>query len=128
MASQSLIYAVLIQWAAQSPVLLVYLLGIIMASLFWQTCRVSSVLTLGAMVLLGALTLGLPVVTLNLVHWQQEYGWNLKQFGFVSLAVSLTSSAGHAVGIGLLLAAVFHRRASPVINGPSSLPPPLPFP
>ncbi len=126
MASSSLVYAIMVQWAAQFPVLLVYLLGIILSLIYGRSCRVSSVLTLCAMILLGALTLGLPAVTLNLVRWQHEHYWTTKQFGFVSLSIKLISSAGHAVGVGLLLAAVFHRRSARATNLPPGLPPPLP--
>ena len=125
MAPSSLVHLILVQWAAQSPVLLTYLVGIAVAVVYWPRCRTSSALTLGAMLLFGALTLGFPAATLNLFHWQREHHWTTKQFGLMSLAINLISSAGHAVGVGLLLAAVFHRR--PAANLSPAFPPPLPI-
>ena len=128
MDSSSFDYAILMQWGAQSPALLIYFLGVIVALTYWQSHRVAAVLTLCAMVLLALVTLTVPVVMLNLPRWQSEHYWSLKQMGFVSTAISLSVSVGHALSAGLLLAAVFFRRPVPVVNAPSTTPPPFPLP
>ena len=128
MDSSSLDYAILMQWGAQSPALLIYFFGVILALTYWRNYRFAAVLTLCAMVLLAVLTLALPVVMLGLPQWQSEHYWSLKQMGFVSTAISLSVSVGHALSVGLLLAAVFFRRPVPVVNAPSTPPPPLPLP
>ncbi len=114
------------QWGAQSPALLVYFFGVVVALTYWQSRRMAAALTLCAMILLGMLTLGMPAIWLGLPLWQSEHGWTLKQAGFVSTAINLTSSVVHAVGVGLLLAAAFYRRSSPVASGMTNPPPPLP--
>ena len=128
MDASSFNYALLLQWSAQSPALLIYFLGVIVALTYWQSHRLAAALTLCAMILLTVLTLSVPVVTLSLPQWQSEHSWSLKQMGFVSTAIGLSSSVSHALSIGLLLAAVFFRRPVPVVSAPSNLPPPLPIP
>ena len=128
MDSSSFEYAILMQWGAQSPALLIYFLGVIVALTYWQSHRLAAVLTLCAMVLLAVFTLAMPIVTLSLPRWQSEHYWSLKQMGFVSTAISLSSSVSHALSIGFLLVAVFFRRPVPVVNVPSTPPPPLPLP
>ena len=128
MDSPSLTYAILLQWAAQTPALLAYLVGIVLALIYWPRCPTSSALTLGAMILLGIVALGVPVSSINLPRMQAEHHWTIEQVGFASLVNTVIWTTGRAVGIGLLLGAVFHGRpAAPAASVPPSLPPPLPI-
>ncbi len=105
----------LMQLLGQTPVLLVYLLGPILALVFWRRCPVSSLLTLVASVLLLLLAVIQAFATQYLIiRARVELGWSSEEMSRVLSAVALVGNVLRALGLGLLLAAVFlGRRAAP---------------
>jgi hypothetical protein len=91
----------------QSPVLLVYLVGMILALVFWRRYPGPSLLTLIATVLLLSLTVTQIFVTQYLFYMRADKGWGHEKLAWLLSAVGLTSSILRAAGLGLLLAAVF---------------------
>jgi hypothetical protein len=89
--------------AYQSPGLLICIVGMALALIFWRRCPVPSLLTL--------LGLGLRFVAIlgNVIAIQILVGTNRSfMIGIVGIIVQLMS----AIGLGLLLAAVFMGRGA----------------
>ena len=104
---------------AQSPVLLVYLIGLILALVFWRRCPTPSLLVLVATVLLLLVTVTHPFVIQYLVQASTEMGWTIEKAAWMSSVVGLTSSCLHAAALGLLVAAVFLQRRVPSSASPN---------
>ena len=66
---------------------------------------------IGAVVVLGVSELGSTVLFAWMPMALRERGWSISQLGAASTVVGALSSIGHAVGYGLLVAAIFSRRA-----------------
>ena len=110
----------LVQWIPLLPVWFILLGGMVVAIVFWPACPRSSLLTLLALLLLGASFAVGPFVDAQLVQARFAQGWTVEQFGLQSLLAHTIVNLGRAVGFALLLTAVFiGRRRDP-------LPPPLP--
>ncbi|HUJ44313.1 MAG TPA: hypothetical protein VLW52_11975 [Opitutaceae bacterium] len=107
------------QLLGQSPVLLVYLIGLILALVFWRRCPTPSLLVLVATVLLLLISVIQPFVTQFLIHARFERGWTNQTLGWMISAVALTSSCFRAAAMGLLIAAVFFQRGVPRSTGPN---------
>ena len=116
----------LVQWIPLLPVWFVFLAGTIVACIFWPACPRSSLLTLLALVLLGAVTAVGPAINPRLMQAQQAHGWTAAQLGFYFMGVGAILNLVRAVGYGLLLAAVFTGRRPPQLPPAGTVqPPPL---
>jgi hypothetical protein len=113
----NIIIPCLTQLLAQSPVLLVYLIGLILALVFWQRCPIPSLLVLVASVLLLLVAVTQTCVTQYLIQARTEMGWTHEKLGWVFSAVGLTGSCLRAAALGLFLAAVFIQRRVPQSAG-----------
>ena len=103
----------LAQLLVQSPVLLVYVAGLILALVFWQRCPTSCLLVLLATALLLLVSVAYPFVIQYFIKARTEMGWTHEKLGWVTSAAALTTSCCRAVAMGLLFAAVFlHRGVS----------------
>ena len=111
----------LVQWIPLLPVWFALLAGLIAALIFWPVCPRSSLLTLLALLLLGATFAVGPFVNAQLAQMRLAQRWSVEQFGLQSLAANTILNVVRAVGFGLLWTAVFIGRRR---RGP--LPPPLP--
>ena len=110
----------LVQWIPLLPVWFVLLGGMIVALVFWSACPRCSLLTLLALLLLGASFAVGPFVDVQLAQARLAQEWTVEQYGLQSLVANMIINLGRAVGFGLLLTAVFIGcRRDP-------LPPPLP--
>lgn len=109
----------LTQLLAQSPVLLVYLSGLILSLVFWRRCPTPCLFVLVATVLLLLVTVTQPFMTQYFIQARSEMGWTHEKLGWMFSAVALTSSCLRAVALGLLLAAVFVQRRVPQSLGPN---------
>jgi hypothetical protein len=117
------------QLASQSPVLLVYLVAIILALVFWRRWPGPCAFTLASMGLLVLMALVQPFVFLYLSRAPLELGWPHGRVGWLMSATALTGSLIRATAFGLLLAAVFIGRKGERQMGPSRpLPPSAPAP
>ncbi len=85
--------------AHQSPLLLVYFVGLILAVIFWQRCPGPCALTLAGTGLLLLVAVVHTVLIQILLHMRAEH--------WIFTGVGLVSSLLSAVGMALCLAAVF---------------------
>ena len=111
--SQNSILPVLMQLAGQAPVLLVYVIGIVLAFVFWGRHRMPAMLTLIACIVMLLTSIGQTFLWHVLLQMRESMGWPMQKYGNVMSAVALVSSVLRAIGLGLLLAAVFAARKSP---------------
>jgi hypothetical protein len=118
------------QMAGQTPVLLVYLVAMILALVFWRRCPGPCALTLVSIGLLLVTTLAQPVVFLYLNRVGHiQLGWPHERFGWAMAATALVGSVIRAAAFSLLLTAVFIGRKRVPPTAPSrALPPTAPAP
>ena len=104
------IIPVLRQLLQQSPVLLVYLIGIVMAIVFWRRSPSASILViLGAgLLLLSSVTL--PFVFQYILYSQRDHVSTSEGLSTVFVVLGLISGFVHAVGLGFFIAAAFAGR------------------
>ena len=105
----------LAQQIPQLPVWFVLLGGLIVTCIFWQSCPRSALLTLLALLLLGAATAVGPAANNWLVQARQTHDWTAAQLGFHFMEVGAILNLVRALGYGLLLAAVFSGRRPPAL-------------
>ncbi|MEW6130642.1 MAG: hypothetical protein AB1757_26665 [Acidobacteriota bacterium] len=98
------------QLAGQLPILLAYLIGMILAMVFWRRYRAACRLTLIATSLLLLTSIIFPFIFQYLNYVRVERGWDYSKMSLILFMVNLLSSLLRAAGIGLLLAAVFVQR------------------
>lgn len=111
--SQNSFLPVLMQLAGQAPVLLVYVVGIILALVFWGRYRMPSMLTLIACVVMLVASIAQTVLWHTLLQMRESMGWSMQKYGSMMSAVSLVSSVVRAIALGTLLGAVFAARRPP---------------
>ena len=116
----------LVQWIPLLPVWFALLGGLIAALVFWPACPWSSLLTLLALLLLGASFAVGPFVNMQLVQMRLAQGWTVAQFGLQSLVANTILNVVRAVGFGLLLTAVFIGRRRDLLPPPLPVYPPAP--
>ena len=91
------------QLLGQAPLLLAYVVGVILALVFWRRCPRPSMLTFLAMMLLLITTL----VQAFLIGYLLQGGWNPEKLRLFMRATVLMGNLLHMTAIGLILAAVF---------------------
>jgi hypothetical protein len=109
----------LTQLAGQAPVLLAYLVGMILALVFWRRSPGPCVLTLVATGLLLGTTLVQSFLFLYLIRAREDFGWTEERYRWMLSANALVGSVIRAVAFGLLLAAVFVGRKGVQQTGPN---------
>jgi hypothetical protein len=111
----------------QSPVLFVYVLGLILALVFWKRYPGPCLFLLIATVLLLVVSVTQTFATQYLIHARAEKGWKDNELGLMLSTVGLAGGVLRAVGFGFLLAAVFLGRGVAQRGTPSeALRPPGP--
>jgi hypothetical protein len=110
------------QLAAQSPILLIYCVGLGLAVLQWRRSPLPSLLTLIALALLLLISVVQVVVTQSLVQARTDADWSADRMGHVLMFVGVVASCLRAIGFGLLIAAVFVKRGpvAPSASVPAS--------
>ena len=103
------------------PVMLVLLIGMVLAIVFWSRHPGVSRLTLIALLLFLARQLLGPLVSLWLTLNQRPLGGDARGLGFAMLGIGIVSSVIQAIGYGLLLAAVFAGRNATLMATPRRL-------
>jgi hypothetical protein len=101
----------LAQYLTQIPVLLAWLVGIILAIVYWRKHPRVSLLTLIAIVALLAKSLIGSAVAMWLPITLREQGWVASQIGVILVVIGIVQSLVSAVLWGLLLAAIFGWRS-----------------
>jgi hypothetical protein len=117
---ENLLVSFLGQLAVQAPSLLAYLVGIILALVFWRRCPGPSLLTLLALALLLVTSLVQTFLLLYLFRARADFGWDEARVGWMLSASALVGSVIRAAALGLLLAAVFLGRRGTPRTGPAS--------
>jgi hypothetical protein len=104
---ENYVVAALRQLLNQSPVLVVYVVGMILGAALCARCRAAGLLVVAGMALLFfssiAWTFGVQYIYLSRTRW----GWLDGQFSMVITVGALLINAIHAIGVGLLLVAAF---------------------
>jgi hypothetical protein len=122
MAEDSLIIMVLMQLLGQTPTLLVYIAGVILAMFFWQRSPPACALTAAGMGLMLLVSVGATVFQMYLLRSRFDNDWSAAEFGRIMTIFTIASTTLRAFGLGLVLAAVFvgrSRRPRPVPPVPS---------
>ena len=105
----------------ESPMLLVYLTGMILALVFWRRCPGPSLMTLIAMILLLVTTVSLGFSQAYFLQARVEKGWTNDTYSHILWITGFLGSFMHAIAFALLFGAIFSGRAQ---RAPS----PAPYP
>jgi hypothetical protein len=103
------------QLAYSAPQLIVYVLGIILAAIFIRKYPGPALLTLLATIILLVTTLGLALAQGSIMRLRFESGWTITQYSQVMSVLSIVASILRALGLAVLLAAVFFGRQSKTV-------------
>lgn len=96
-----------IQLLGQAPVMLVYLAAAVLALTLWKRHPLPSVLTLSAVGLMIVTSALQAVVTQHLLTASNEQGWDHQRTAMMLSGSGIIASLLRALGVGLLVAAVF---------------------
>ena len=92
----------------QTPQILVYVIGVILALVFVRRCPAAAILTLAATAILTVTALGHAAALGFLIHQRAGDGnWNVEMHQQLMLIANILSSLARALGLALLLSAVF---------------------
>ena len=89
------------------PHLLLYLVGLALAFVTYRKHRLPSLLVLIAMVFLIVVTIAFALIQAQLFQKRFEEDWNPAQFARALTIVGIASSICRAIGVALILTAVF---------------------
>jgi hypothetical protein len=109
----------LYQVLVASPILLVYLAGLILALVFWRRNRTPCLLALiatGLLLLLGVIQ---PFVSSYLFQARTEMGWTQEKLSSMLAVVGLATTCLRAAAMSLLVAGVFVGRRVSLQVGPN---------
>lgn len=98
------------QLLGQSPMVLAYLIGMILAMVFWRRCPSTAVLVLLGSGLLLLMSVGGNFVFQYVVQSGQGWGWRDEKIRTVLTTLGFVNSVIGALGFALLLAAAFAGR------------------
>ncbi len=93
--------------ATQTPVLLVYVAGLVLAIVYWSRYPRPCAFTLAAVVLLLATSIGQSLFSTYLLELRHHHRWEMDRFQWLSSVSYWVGSFLRALGSGLLLTAVF---------------------
>jgi hypothetical protein len=122
----------LLQLVGQSPVLLVYLVGIILCLAFRSRCPGPCALAGIGLTLLLVTSVAQTWLFMYFFHAMHEHGWTQERYSMMNSITILGSNVIRAVGMALLVAAVLvgrgpgrrFARAEPLPPGPPDRPEP----
>lgn len=96
----------------QAPIFLAYFIAMVAAMIYWQRCPTASRLTLIGAGLLLALGIGQTLLQFYLIHAQAGLAGGPAHVGSLLQGIGLVANLFRALGVGLLVAAVFVGRTS----------------
>ena len=97
----------LMQLLGQTPMLLVYLIGMGTAFVFWRRCPSTAVLVLLGSGLLLLISVEGTFAFQYIIQSRHDWGWRDEKMGTVLTALGLVNSVIGALAFALLLAAAF---------------------
>jgi hypothetical protein len=103
------------QLAYSLPQLLVYLVGLILAIIFFRKYSTAALLVLCGSIVLLVTSLGQTFIQFYLFRARVESGWSAAGYAQMLLIVSMVANIIRALGLALWLAAVFVGRKSKTI-------------
>lgn len=105
------------QLAYASPTLIVTFAGLILALVFIRKQTASAILTILAVLAFWVTAVGTALAQTYLFRSRMQLGWSPARYGQMSSIIAVSGSLVRALGIALLLAAVFvGRRAKPAVG------------
>ncbi|MBL8794207.1 MAG: hypothetical protein JNM56_09895 [Planctomycetia bacterium] len=112
------LFPALSQLATQLPLFLVYAAGMVFALVFWRRGPIACLLTLLACAVLFLLAIVQTFATQYLLRTRLDLEGDTVRIGTMMTAIGVIAGFLRAVGIGMLIAAVFVGRRAPVWTGP----------
>jgi len=106
----NLITTFLTQLAAQTPLLIVCMAGLITALTHWQRCPRPAMLTLVGMAIFLVTIVARSFLTIYLFQLRRDHDWSITQYGWITSISTLVLIVIQAAALGLVLAAVFTGR------------------
>jgi hypothetical protein len=110
----------LTQLVVQLPLLLVYLVGLMLALVFWRRHPTPCVLVLISTAILLVASVAQTFLTQYLIHARNERGWEPQQLSWILSALAMAGSILRAIALSLLLSAVFLGRQAGQRVGPDT--------
>jgi hypothetical protein len=95
------------QLAGQLPVLMVYVGGMALCAMWWRRARGAAMWALMGLTLMLVATVGSTAMQTYLFATRVQAGTSAQQLGHVLFAVGIGSSIVRAIGLGMVVAAVF---------------------
>ena len=116
------------QMLGQSPLLLVYLLGIVLCAVWWRRAPQAAILALAGCAILLLSSIGFAFIQQQLIQNFNRGGATAQSYGQAMMWIGIGNSIIRAFAIGLLLFAVFAGRPRPAyeVRGGFEVPPPMP--
>ena len=109
---------------AQTPLYLIYLVGIVVAVIYLKKYPKIALYTIASISISLIAGISLTIVQALLPSYLVRQGKDLKSTGYYFFALGIISTLVHVVAFGLLLLAIFSGRST----NSSHLPPPPPLP
>lgn len=109
---------VLQQLGYATPLLIVYLVGIILSAVFVRKYPLPAMLTLAGAVILFVNVIALALVQGYFIQARVTSGWTLQEYTQVTMVVSAIGGIVRALGSALLIAAIFVGRKNRLASQP----------
>lgn len=109
---------VLQQLGYATPLLIVYLVGIVLSAVFVRKYPFPAMLTLAGTLILFVNVIALALVQGYFIYSRVQSGWTVQEYSQISTIVSAIGAIVRALGSALLIAAIFVGRK----NKPTSQP------
>jgi xanthosine utilization system XapX-like protein len=95
------------QLLAQAPVLLVYIVGMAFCLLYYGRCPTPAILALVGLALGVVAIIGYTLVFAYLLEIREDLAWSHERFGTVFQSLGVAAGFTRAVGLALIVLAVF---------------------
>ena len=95
------------QLGAQVPTMLVLAIATALAFIFLRRAFLASMLTLAGVIVILATKVGVAVVQSSLIDSRESSGYSSEELGRLMAMIGFTGACVHALGLALLVAAIF---------------------
>jgi hypothetical protein len=104
------------QFLASAAAFLVYFVGLVLGLIFIRKYTCPAILTIIAVIILFASSVGVTLAQAYLMQHRMLAAWSNMQYGQLMSIVSISGNVIRAIGLALLLAAVFVGRKSKTVG------------